>query len=107
MTAGRASPFQNDRDRTIPMRSAQQWTSCLICWTSNNRKQPFSATAWLLLSCRPIDGSQKCGVAVHSWVLVKWRSKIHTSLLARRFVLEIQRYENATQNTQSRPREEH
>ena len=44
------------------MRSAQQWTTCLICWTPNNRKQPFSATVWLVLSCRSIDRFQKCGV---------------------------------------------
>ena len=98
-----SQPFPNKAvSARFPTRSAQQWTRCLIGCSPNNRKQPFSATVWLLLSCRSIDVSQKCGIAVHNWLLVNWRNTNHTSLLARPFVLKVQHYENATQNTQSR-----
>ena len=73
---------KSPRAHDIPMRSAQQWTRCLICCTPNNPNQSFSATVWLFVSRRVIDRSQKCGVAVHNWVLVKWRSAKHTSLPA-------------------------
>ena len=73
----------------FPMRTAQQWTRCVICWTPNNRKQRFSATVWLFLSSRSIDRLLKCEVAVHNWGLVIWRNTNHTSLLARPFGLNV------------------
>ena len=107
MARVRASPFQKNRERMIShaQRPAVDKMSHLL-----DSKQPkaavLSVTVWLLLSCRSIDRFQECGVAVHNWVLVKWRNTNHTSLLARPFVLKVQHYENATQNTQSRRRKE-
>ena len=49
--------------------NAWQWTRRLICWTPNNRTQPFAATVWVLLSCRLIDGcSETVGSRSHNWV---------------------------------------
>ena len=108
MTRIRASPSQRDREGTkFPLCSRPAVDKMFhLLGLQTTRRQPFSATVWASLPCRSIDRFQRCGVAVHNWVLVKWTNTNHTSLVARPFVLKVQHYENATQKTQSRRRTE-